>query len=218
MNKGLIKILKRFRVKFHPVVWNGDRPIIYVLALLILFAIIGLFSKICYLIIFSILFFFRDPNRFIIHNEHEYVLAPSDGVIMSITEEGNMCIVVIFLSIFDVHINRIPVTGQVKRIEYQPGHFNYAFDDKASTNERCTVYIQLPNGTDEVQVTQIAGYIARRIETDLHAVDQAVRAGDKYGIICFSSSMELRFPKAYKLHIREMQRVRAGESIIASIV
>jgi phosphatidylserine decarboxylase len=99
-----------------------------------------------------------------------------------------------FLSVFDVHVNRIPVSGKIKKIVYKPGLFLNAGDDRASMqNERCSALLSLENGADFAFV-QIAGLVARRIICDLKEGDD-VKTGERYGLIRFGSRMDIYLPK-----------------------
>lgn len=171
----------------------------------------------------AIALFFRDPVRFAPQGE-ALVLAPADGAVVAITParppldgaDGTpQCTrVSIFLSVFDVHVNRAPVAGTVRRIVYRPGAFVNADLDKASEdNERQTYLIETSGGVRVVCV-QIAGLIARRIVRFVKEGD-AVRAGQRIGLIRFGSRMDVYLPEGTAPKVCIGQRTVAGETVIA---
>jgi phosphatidylserine decarboxylase len=164
-------------------------------------------------------YFFRDPER-AIPADPELLLAPADGKIVAISPEMNgpegTCgnLVSIFLSVFDVHINRVPVAGTVVDVRYQPGRFLPAFrPDASAANEQNIVTLQ--TGEAQVVVTQIAGILARRIVCRATAGD-VVRAGQRFGLIRFGSRVDVLIPPQFSIHVGVGQRVRGGESILAA--
>jgi phosphatidylserine decarboxylase len=171
------------------------------------------------------LYFFRDPERFA-PGRPNLVLAPADGRIVSIVPavpppELNIGTaprwrVAIFLSVLDVHVNRIPVDGTITRIAYRHGKFLNASVDKASVdNERNALAIRLHDGR-EVGVVQIAGLIARRILCDVREGD-AVQAGSRFGIIRFGSRTDIYLPEGIKPLVVEGQTMIGGETVIADL-
>jgi phosphatidylserine decarboxylase len=171
------------------------------------------------------LYFFRDPER-VPPGRVGLVLAPADGKVVSVTPappppelglgELPRWRVGIFLSVLDVHVNRIPVDGTVTRIAYRHGKFFNASLDKASdANERNALAIRLPDGR-EIAVVQIAGLIARRIRCDAHEGD-AVRAGDRFGIIRFGSRTDIYLPEGMRALVAEGQTMIGGETVIADL-
>ena len=167
------------------------------------------------LLIFTF-YFFRDPERVIPLGE-DILVSPADGLITNITEfkEGkkNYTKVSIFLSVFNVHIQRLPVSGEITKIDYIEGKFINATLDKASEdNER--LRLTLKSGSNNIYVTQIAGLIARRIICYLK-VNEKVNQGDRYGIIKFGSRVDIEFPNSYSLMVNVGQQCIGGETIIA---
>jgi phosphatidylserine decarboxylase len=169
------------------------------------------------------LYFFRDPSR-IPPSRPGAILAPADGRVVSIApgippaELGLgptlRCRVSIFLSVLNVHVNRVPAAGTVTRIAYRHGAFLNASLDKASDqNERNAIALRLPDGR-ELAVVQIAGLIARRILCSLREGD-AVHAGDRLGIIRFGSRTDLYLPEGVHPLVREGQTMIGGETVIA---
>lgn len=170
-------------------------------------------------------FFFRDPIRVIPIHE-DYLLSPADGIIQNITEaelpeelnEATTDIlyrrISIFLNVFDVHVNRIPMNGVIQKLRYNPGKFFNASLDKASKdNERQTVLMETSGG-NKIVFVQIAGLIARRIVCDLEE-SQQVKAGERYGIIRFGSRVDIYLPKEVAIKVLVGQRVLGGETVLA---
>jgi phosphatidylserine decarboxylase len=164
-------------------------------------------------------FFFRDPDRIPLRGDH-LVLAPADGRVMvagdpepDAAPAGDWQQVSIFLSPLDVHINRMPFSGRVERVEYQPGRFLPAYEPGAAIeNERSEVWIQ--QGSRTVVVRQIVGILARRVVC--RAVTGAdVRAGDRFGLMKFGSRMDVFLPRDASIDARVGDRVRAAETVIA---
>jgi len=124
--------------------------------------------------------------------------------------------VAIFLSVMDVHVNRVPVDGTVTRIAYRHGKYLNASLDKASDdNERNAIAIRLADGRD-LAVVQIAGLIARRILCDIREGD-AVQAGDRFGIIRFGSRTDVYLPDGVRPLVAEGQTMIGGETVIADL-
>jgi len=170
----------------------------------------------------SIFIFFRDPIRSV--PSEDLILSPADGIITFIGEtyapknsdlKGNFIKISIFLSIFNVHVNRIPVNGTIKKIKYIPGKFLSATLDKSSEeNEKNIIVINNKNNESFV-VTQIAGLIARRIVNNLK-INQKVIKGERFGIIKFGSRVDLYLPNKFKILVTTGQTVVAGETIISN--
>lgn len=160
--------------------------------------------------------FFRDPER-IAPDLPGAVLAPADGRVMVIAEApdpwvGPAVRVSIFLSPLDVHVNRAPIGGLVKSVEYVAGRFLAAYRPEASEqNERCAV--SLDGDRARATVTQISGVLARRIVCRVRPGD-TLRAGQRYGLIRFGSRTDLVLPRGTELRVRVGDRVRGGESVM----
>ena len=192
-------------------------------ALIILFLLVIFFYfiyKPLFLIFFILLiftfYFFRDPER-VIPLGDDILVSPADGLITNISEykEGKKTYtkVSIFLSVFNVHIQRLPASGEIKKIDYIEGKFINATLDKASEdNER--LRISLKSGSNIIYITQIAGLIARRIICYIKINDK-VNQGDRYGIIKFGSRVDIEFPNSYNLMVSVGQQCIGGETIIA---
>ena len=160
-------------------------------------------------------FFFRDPERRTPSDAHA-LLAPADGRVTEVGPAGEGDAetqrVSIFLSIFDVHINRAPTAGQVLAVRYREGAFKAAFrKDAAERNERNELEMTTERGT--VRVRQIAGVVARRIVCRARVGDR-LGMGERFGLIRFGSRTDLLLPAGARLTVRPGDRVRAGVSVI----
>jgi phosphatidylserine decarboxylase len=163
-------------------------------------------------------FFFRDPER-IIPQEEDLVLSPADGTVIKITEveepyyfKEKVKRVSIFLSVFNVHVNRIPIKGEVELVKYNPGKFLVAFNHKASEdNEQSIIGIKHKKG--KLLFKQIAGIIARRIIYHISEGD-SVNAGDRFGLIRYGSRVDMFFPENVELNVQVDEKVYGGETII----
>ena len=167
------------------------------------------------LLIFTF-YFFRDPER-VVPIGDDILVSPADCLITNIIEikEGKKLYtkVSIFLSIFNVHIQRLPISGEVTKVDYIEGKFINATLDKASDeNERLKITIK--NGNNLIYVTQIAGLIARRIVNYVKP-NENINQGERYGIIKFGSRVDIEFPNNFKLLVNEGQQCIGGETIIA---
>jgi len=171
------------------------------------------------------LFFFRDPVR-TAPARPGLVLAPADGRIVSVgpavpPEELGLGVakrwrVGIFLSVVDVHVNRVPADGRVTRIAYRHGAYLNASLDKASEdNERNAIALRLTDGRD-MAVVQIAGLIARRILCDIKEGEE-VQAGERFGIIRFGSRTDVYLPDGVRPLVAEGQTMIGGETVIADL-
>lgn len=169
-----------------------------------------------------LLFFFRWPERQL-EPDHGLVYAPADGKIVVIEETDEMeyfgdkrLQVSIFMSPFNVHSNRYPVSGTVKYVKYHRGSYMVAWHPKSSElNERSSVVIRMFDGT-EILVRQIAGAVARRIVTYAKE-EQPVKQGDELGFIKFGSRVDIFLPPGTEIEVPILQQVRANKSIIAKI-
>ncbi|OPX87595.1 MULTISPECIES: phosphatidylserine decarboxylase family protein [Pelotomaculum] len=179
---------------------------------------IPIISPIPALLFVFVLFFFRNPKRNIPEDKN-LILSPADGIILEIEEtfEDKFIMdktirVAIFLSIFNVHINRSPLKGEVKYRHYRPGKFIPAFKSHASEiNEKNFIGIE-SNGF-KIMVCQITGFIARRIKCWVNE-GNVLSAGDIIGIIKFGSGNELFLPPGTKILVKKGERVKAGETVI----
>lgn len=178
------------------------------------------------LLALAVALFFRDPERTTPEGDN-LVIAPADGIItaveasqlpdeLGIEDAGNFTRVSIFLSVLDVHVNRVPVSGSVKKLFYYPGKFLNATLDKASKeNERQVILVETAKG-QKVGFTQIAGLIARRIVCDLKEND-SVEGGERFGIIRFGSRMDVYVPAGIAIDVIVGQRMIGGETVLADL-
>ncbi|MBO8131577.1 MAG: phosphatidylserine decarboxylase family protein [Candidatus Marinimicrobia bacterium] len=165
------------------------------------------------------IYFFRDPER-IIPGGDKIIVSPADGRIIKIEEVndhfcGNSILISIFMSLFDVHVNRAPLPGTVKKIEYKEGKFIAAYKKKADKeNEKNVIYFN--NGKYNFVVKQIAGVIARRIVSYV-CEDDKVLKGQRIGMIMFGSRVDLIIPITSSINVSIGQKVKAGQTIIGEI-
>ena len=200
--------------RFHKEV-SAALIILFLLVVFFYFIYKPLFIISLILLIFTF-YFFRDPER-VVPIGNDILVSPADGLITNITEikEGKKLYtkVSIFLSVFNVHIQRLPVSGEVTKVDYIEGKFINATLDKASDeNERLKLTIK--NGNNLIYVTQIAGLIARRIVNYVKP-NENINQGERYGIIKFGSRVDIEFPNNFKLLVNEGQQCIGGETIIA---
>ena len=200
--------------RFHKEV-SAALIILFLLVVFFYFIYKPLFILSLILLIFTF-YFFRDPER-VVPIGDDILVSPADGLITNITEikEGKKTYVKvsIFLSIFNVHIQRLPISGEVTKVDYIEGKFINATLDKASDeNERLKITIK--NGNNLIYVTQIAGLIARRIVNYVKP-NENINQGERYGIIKFGSRVDIEFPNNFKLLVNEGQQCIGGETIIA---
>jgi len=168
---------------------------------------------------FCICGFFRDPDR-VIPVDKGVVVSPADGKVIAASAVDNSPFlggeaikISIFMSVFNVHVNRVPSSGRVAEIDYYPGKFFSANLDKASQqNEHNAVSIEMDNGKP-LCVVQIAGLIARRIICHLQPGDQVLR-GQRFGLICFGSRLDVYLPTDINLKSAVGDKVKAGTSIL----
>jgi phosphatidylserine decarboxylase len=170
-------------------------------------------------------YFFRDPDRTIPTREG-LVVSPADGMVQLIVDAipppeldmGDMPRprISIFLNVFDVHVNRVPMGGTVARARYKAGRFHNAALDKASDeNERMSIRVTMANGRD-IGFVQIAGLVAQRILCDLRE-GQSVRTGERYGLIRFGSRCDVYLPEGVSPMVCVGQRAIGGETVLADL-
>ena len=169
-----------------------------------------------------IFYFFRDPIRAI--PGEKVIVSPADGLVTFVGTSKNplndnsdpniYTKISIFLSVFDVHVNRMPVDAKITKIKYIPGKFfNATLDKSSEENERNIILAQ--NDNDKFYIVQIAGLIARRIICNIKN-KQEVNKGDRIGIIKFGSRVDLFLPENYNILVTKNQRVVGGETIISN--
>ena len=196
--------------------------IIFCILTIIFFPFFPIIGILFTFLTFYIFIFFRDPKRTIPIDD--MIVAPADGIITYIGESETpkeskitekYFKISIFLNIFNVHVNRVPTYGKVKKIIYVSGKFISATLDKSSINNERNIIVIEKDNSDLVVVTQIAGLIARRIVCDLKNNEKLLQ-GDRLGIIKFGSRVDLYLPLNYKILVAVGQTVIGGETIISN--
>lgn len=210
------------RLDIHPEGWRFV-AIFFVVSLILYWVSPGL-GWAGFLLTAWCLYFFRNPPR-VIPTRPDCFVSPADGIVVNIQEavpppeydlgQSPLTRVSIFLSVFDVHLNRIPLGGSVVKRLYHKGKFFNASLDKASEhNERLALTIR----HDKIKygVVQIAGLIARRIRCDVKEGDTAA-TGDLYGLIRFGSRVDIWLPETARVQVLKGQRMIGGETVIAVV-
>jgi len=220
---NLLKLIQDFIPQVHK---EGHKFIlIFAGVTLLLWLIYTPFGLIGLVATIWCVFFFRDPER-VIPVGSSFVVSPADGLIQKIEKVSppeelglsteKVTRISVFLNIFDVHVNRVPVEGSITALNYHPGKFLSANLDKASVeNERQSVVIKTKDG-HEVVCVQIAGLIARRIVCYLED-KQEVKTGERYGLIRFGSRVDVYLPEGVNPTVVEGQRAIGGETIFADL-
>jgi phosphatidylserine decarboxylase len=159
-------------------------------------------------------FFFRDP-AIKVNGAADAILSPCNGTVLEAVETENEKILRVFLSIFNVHLQRSPMAGTVKRVEHRDGLFLAAWNPEAhSENEQNIITIETGKGVFVVR--QIAGFLARRCVSWVKAGD-VLKAGDRIGLIKFSSQVDLHLPKTAEITVKTGDKVRAGITAVGVI-
>jgi phosphatidylserine decarboxylase len=196
---------------------------IFAVATLLLWALSGFLGALGLVLTLWCTYFFRDPPRTTPLRDG-LVISPADGRVQSVgiaeppaeleLGPGPWTRVAVFMNVFDVHVNRIPIAGRVTRLAYRPGKFLNASLDKASEdNERQSVRLETDEGAT-VGVVQIAGLVARRIKCDI-AEGQPVETGERFGLIRFGSRVDVYLPVGVPVFAVVGQRAVAGETVLA---
>ena len=166
-------------------------------------------------------YFFRSPTRTITANEH-HILSPADGTVTEISSVGvddfvgEPCNkIVIFMSVFNVHVNRSPINGEIKLQKYYCGRFRPAYKDEVGfENEHHLIGID--RGDLRITVKQIAGILARRIVSWV-TLDDRMKQGDIYGMIRFGSCLEIVMPERAQILVREGEKVQGGRTVLGRL-
>jgi phosphatidylserine decarboxylase len=165
-----------------------------------------------------ILFFFRDPERSV-PESNDFVVSPADGKVIVVKDiyepdylKQDVKQISIFLSVFNVHVNRAPFGGTVETVRHNPGRFHVASVDKASLDNEQTAVV-IANGKRKVLVKQIAGLIARRIVCYAKPGD-TIKTGERYGLIRFGSRVDIFLPKETELKVKVGDRIKGARDII----
>lgn len=171
------------------------------------------------------IYFFRDPDR-ITPTDENLVISPADGIVQSIVQappppeldmgDKPLTRVAVFMNVFNVHVNRVPVNGIISGKHYRPGKFFNASLDKASEfNERMSLKVKMKDDR-EIGFVQIAGLVARRIICDVDE-GRAMRAGERFGLIRFGSRVDIYLPEGTVPAVIEGQIAIAGETVLADL-
>ena len=198
-------------------------PLIGITALIaVIFALLHLPipAVVAFVISAFILYFFRDPER-IIPSGSGLVVSPADGRVIDVADDFSTSLqgkdvkrISIFMSIFNVHVNRAPIGGQINQILYQPGSFRPADRKKALLeNERNALLIRSEDGM-ELTVVQVAGIIARRIVCWAEVGDN-VKTGERFGLIRFGSRLDVYVQRDVSVVVKKGDRVKAGQTVLA---
>jgi phosphatidylserine decarboxylase len=181
-----------------------------------------IFAFIALILTLFIICFFRNPERVIPENENA-VVAPADGVIIYLGQSreehlnAEMTKISIFMSVFNVHINRAPISGRVIETFYSRGKFLDVRDERATfENERAGLLLENPRGT-RIAVVQVAGLIARRIVCYLKKGD-TVKCGERYGLIRFGSRLDVYLPRDAELQVKIGDKTVAGETVLGYLL
>ncbi len=225
--KSIVNQLEDLK-NFLPPINTAGYPFIILFALfaLILSLISDFLGWIGFILTLWCVYFFRDPER-VIPDKPNIIVSPADGKILfagpskspknlSDNKQLDLNKISIFMNVFNVHVNRIPISGKVIWLKYVPGTFlNASLDKSSEDNERMIVKIEVSKGVF-IYVVQIAGLIARRIKCDL-TENQSVTMGQRYGLIRFGSRVDVYFPKNFNILVYKGQTSISGETILADV-
>ena len=201
-------------------VWHISIPLSVAIVLFILgYLVAGAFAAAAAV---ASALFFRDPERSNSARPGD-ILSPADGRIVAVDRveedrylDSEALRISVFMSIFNVHVNRIPMDAKVISVKHVPGGFAMAhLDDAGTINERTEILLEDGSGRKSLLV-QVAGLVARRIVCRLSAGDSVIR-GNRFGLICFGSRVDLYLPAAAVPGVEIGNRVRAGQSVLASM-
>jgi len=223
--KSIVNQLEDLK-KFLPPINAAGYPfiILFVLFAFFLSLISDFLGWIGFVLTLWCVYFFRDPER-VIPEKKNILVSPADGKFLfagpskspenlSDNKQLDLNKISIFMNVFDVHVNRIPVSGKVIWLKYVPGtFFNASLDKSSEDNERMIVKVEVSKGVF-VYVVQIAGLIARRIKCDL-TENESVTIGQRYGLIRFGSRVDVYFPKNFNILVNKGQTSVSGETILA---
>ncbi|HOW57149.1 MAG TPA: phosphatidylserine decarboxylase family protein [Smithellaceae bacterium] len=190
-----------------------------VLTILLFFAGWQIAGLILLAITVFMLFFFRDPDRAIPQGEG-LVVSPADGKVVVIKDihekdylQSKRKQISIFLSVFNVHVNRAPISGTIETVKYNPGKFHIAAVEKASLENEQTAMV-IADGNRKILVKQIAGILARRIICYAKQ-GNTIEIGSRYGLICFGSRVDIFLPEDAEINVKLGDNVKGGRDIIA---
>ncbi len=219
----LLETFKSVLVPIHPAGWMFIA--IFAVVSLLLSMILPLFGTIGLVLTAWCVYFFRDPDR-ISPLREGLIVSPADGVVQKIVKcsppaeldlgNAERTRISVFLNVFDVHVNRIPMEGSISKLHYHAGKFfNAALDKASEENERQMIKITTPDGLT-LGVVQIAGLVARRILCNLKQ-GQSVKTGERFGMIRFGSRVDVYLPVEASPLVIVGQRAIGGETILADL-
>ena len=219
----LVETIKSIFVPIHPAGWGFIAAFASISLILSLFSSIFIFIGL--IVTTWCVYFFRNPPR-VTPIREGLIVSPADGVVQSISKvippaelelgEAERTRISIFMNVFNVHVNRIPITGSISRICYKAGKFLNASLDKASAeNEQNLIKITTPDD-NTIGVVQIAGLVARRILCDL-IEGQPVKTGEEFGIIRFGSRVDVYLPPEATTLVMVGQSAVGGETVLADL-
>jgi phosphatidylserine decarboxylase len=213
--------LKTLLVPIHRAGW----PFIAIFAVVatIMNILTGVLGLVGVVLTLWCIYFFRDPDR-VTPDRDGLVISPADGVVQLIDQaappeelemgDAKRWRVCVFMNVFNVHVNRVPISGTLAKLSYRPGKFLNASLDKASEfNERQSLALTLPDGRD-IAFVQIAGLVARRILCDVRE-GQSVETGERFGMIRFGSRVDVYLPDGVEPMVSVGQTSIGGETVIA---
>ena len=210
-------MMKNYGIPVASEGWPFIIPLAIITALLFAFGWKNT-AYVALLLTLFVLYFFRDPER-LVPKGKDLVVSPADRRVIVIKDvyepdylKQDVKQVSIFLSVFNVHVNRAPVGGTVEAVKYNPGRFHVASVDKASLENEQTGMV-IVNGKHKILVKQIAGLIARRIVCYAKPGD-ALMPGERYGLIRFGSRVDLFLPKNTELRVKVGDRIKGARDII----
>jgi phosphatidylserine decarboxylase len=186
-----------------------------------LFSFLGVYTVAAFalLLAFFFLYFFRNPGRSAASSREE-LLSPADGRVMALEElfeeeflHGQAKKISIFMSVFDVHVNRAPCEGRVERVEHRDGRFKLAFR-KGIDEENERNYIVVGRNHEKLLLVQIAGFLARRIICYVREHSR-VEKGEPVGMIAFGSRVDVYVPTTYQVAVEKGQKVKSGLTVLA---
>ena len=203
--------------------YEGKKILYFILIVFIILLFLSIFDKIHPIIVLPVFLalifcinFFRDPKRIIPVGENQ-IIAPADGKIINIDkidhELGDMNVISIFLNVFDVHVNRMPIKGSFSKLSYKKGEFLVAFDHNAADkNERNEIEMDTKIG--KIKLIQIAGLVARRIIC-YAKLNEEMDQGGRLGFMLFGSRIDLLIPSHINITVKFGQKVGGTRTIIA---
>lgn len=223
----MIHFLDALKLILFPIHKEGYKFILIFAFITILLALLSNFLGLIGLVVtLWCIFFFRDPER-VPPMAGNAIVSPADGVVTRV-EYGVLAPedlgygakkfnkISVFLNVFNVHVNRAPISGKITKISYKPGKFLSAnVDDASNENERNSAIVKTKDGA-EVIFVQVAGLVARRIISELKE-GQEVKTGERYGIIRFGSRTDIYLPEEIEIKTLVGQTMIGGETIIAEL-